>query len=242
MNNGQQKSNFVLRWKISFEKFLFGGGNEIIIKDIEFCVDRIVLLPKIRPHQLEKAVKLSVKYRKLDDFRRKLLEKSKECAVLLYRYFKSGIYMFEETKPFLHNRDTFLLFYYLGKEIEYFRSFIENKDKIDDFDEIFFEDENNIDQLLEYGFFQSSIEYCLKYDVIDDLVGFENYFQEAKWSPFEWSNKPLYLDLLSFSGFFGSVKCFKHLLIRGFKIKENVISMFVCGGCFDIFQLCQIQQ
>ena len=54
--------------KVSFEDFLFGEGNEIIIDDMEFCVDRIVMLTKIRPHQLEKAVRLSVEYCKSAGF------------------------------------------------------------------------------------------------------------------------------------------------------------------------------
>jgi len=51
--------------------------------------------------------------------------------------------------------------------------------------------------------------------------------------------KQEYLDLLSFAGFFGSIKCFKHSLMKGFEIKENVLSMVVCSGCFDLFHLCQ---
>ena len=41
-----------------FGKFLFRDRNEIIIDDMEFCVDLIVILPKIRSHQLEKAMEL----------------------------------------------------------------------------------------------------------------------------------------------------------------------------------------
>jgi len=75
--------------------------------------------------------------------------------------------------------------------------------------------------------------------VIDDLGFFDGLNQEAKWSPFEWSFKPEYLDLISFAGFFGSIKCFKHLLMKGFEINDNVLSMVVCSGCFDLFHLCQ---
>ena len=67
---------FQMEEKISFERFLFGDGNEIRINDMEFCVDRIFMLPKIRPHQLGKAVDISVEYCKLNDFRQKLLRKS----------------------------------------------------------------------------------------------------------------------------------------------------------------------
>ena len=210
--------------KTSFEKFLFGEGNGIVIDDMEFCVDRIVMLPRIRPHQLEKAVELSAEYCKFADFRRKLLEKSNECPVLIYQLFKRGFFVFEEIEPFLNDRVTFFLCYYFRKEIENFESFIESKYKPYGFDESFFENENDIDQLIEYGYLQSSIEYCLKYDVIDDFAFFNNLNQAAKWSPFEWSFRPDYLDLLSFAGFFGSIKCFKHLLMKGFEINDNVLS------------------
>jgi len=48
--------------------------------------------------------------------------------------------------------------------------------------------------------------------------------------------------LLSFSGFFGSINCFKHLLMKGFEINESVLSMVVCSGCLDLFHLCQVQK
>jgi len=228
--------------KILFEKFLFGDGKEVFIDDIEFCVDRIVMLPKIRPHQLEKAVRLSVEYCQKADFRVKLLEKSNEYPVFVYQLYKRGILVFEEIEPFLNNEDTFLLCYYFRKEIEDFESFIENKYQPYDIDLSFFENTNDIQEQIEYGFHSSSIEYCLKYDDINILVNFHKLKQECKWSPFEWSYKPDYLDFVSFSGFFGSVKCFKYLLMKGFGIDERVLSMVSCSGCFDLFHLSKKQQ
>jgi len=77
--------------------------------------------------------------------------------------------------------------------------------------------------------------------VVDNLNNFINLKKIAEWSPFEWSSQPEYLDLLSFSGFFGSIKCFKHLLIRGFEINHNVVRMVECSGCLDLFYLSQGQ-
>jgi len=228
--------------KIAFENFLFGDGNGIAIDDIEFCVDRIVMLPKIRPHQLEKAVELSVEYCKLAGFRRKLLEKSNECPVLIYKLYKRCVFVYEEIEPFLNNRVTFMLCYYFRKEIKDFKSLIKSKYKPYGLEESFFKNESDIDQQIEYGYPLSSIEYCLKYDVIDDLAVFDNFDRKIKWSPFEWSIKPKYLDILSFAGFFGSIKCFKHLLMKGFGINESVSLMVVCSGCLDLFHLCQVQQ
>jgi len=227
--------------KISFERFLFGDGNEILIDDIEFFADRIVMLPKIRPHQLEKAVRLSVEYCKSANLRQKLLEKSNICPVLIYQLYKRGVLVFGEIEPFLSNSNTFLFCYYFRKEINDFENFINKKNKPDYFDE-FIKNSSNIDQLIEYGFHPSSIEYCLKYDSIEDLIVFDNLHKEAIWSPFEWSYRPEFLDLLSFAGFFGSIKCFKHLLLNEFEINDNVSSMVVCSGCFDLFHLCQGQK
>ena len=142
-----------MKEKISFERFLFGDGNEIEIDDMEFCVNRIILLPKIRPHQLEKAVRLSVEYWKLADFRRKLLKKSNEFPVLIHQLHKRGILAFKEIKSLLNAENTFLLSYYFRKEIDDFENYIKSKVKPDDFDESFLENENDIDQLIEYGFF-----------------------------------------------------------------------------------------
>jgi len=228
--------------KVSFENFLFGDGNEIAIDDIDFFIDRLIKLPRIRPHQLEKAVRLSIEFSTLVDFGRKLLEKSNECPVLIYQLYKRGIFQFGDIRQFLSNDNTFLLCYYFRKEIGDFENFIKSKDKPDDFDEStieFLENANDIDQLIEYGYHPSSIEYCLKYDVIDDIYYFDNLYKKAKRSPFEWSYNPEYLDLLSFSGFFGSIKCFKHLLMKGFEINDNVLSMVVCSGCLDLYNLCQ---
>ena len=148
----------------------------------------------------------------------------------------------DKIEPFLKNKDTFLLCHYFYKEINNFESFIQSKDKPGNFDESFFQNVSDIDQLIKYGYHTSSIEFCLKYDMIDDLVVFDKLNQEARWSPFEWGYKPEYLDLLSFTGFFGAIKCFKFLLIKGLEINDNVTCMVVCSGCFELFHLCEGQR
>jgi len=228
--------------KISFEHYLYGDEKEVFINDMEFCVDRIILLPKIRPHKLEKAVRLSIEYCPRRDFRVKILEKSNECPVLIYQLFKRCIFDFEEIKPYLSSTDSFLLCYYFRKNIDDFENFTRYKIKPYDFNKSFFEKTSQIDQMIEYGFLPSSIEYSLKYDVIGDLLDINISKQKAIWTPFEWSFKPKSLDLLSFTGFFGSIKCFKHLLMNGFEINQTVMSMVICSGCLDLFHLCQVPQ
>jgi len=230
-----------MKERVDFEKLLYTDENEIaiLINDIEFCVDRIVMFPGFRPHQLERTVKLCMRHCQNIDFRYKLLEKSKNCPVLIYLLYKRGVFVFEEIEPFLKNIYTLVFCFYFRKEIADFDSFIRNKVKPNGI-ESFIMNPSEIDQMIEYGFLPSSIEYSLKYDDIDSLREIGNINQNgAIWSPFEWSFRPDHLDLLSFSGFFGSVKCFKHLIMNGLEINENVFSMVACSGCFDLFHFCQ---
>jgi len=227
--------------KIAFENFLYNDDKEIIINDMEFFVNRIVQLPKFRPHKLEMAVKLYVEYCQRSDFRQIILEKSNECPVLIYKLYQRGIFEFNEIEPVLMRRDVFLLCFYFYKKIADFKKYIRRKHIPYLFDESLLENLDNLDVLFEYGFKPSSVEYSLKYDDIDGLDSFSISTLEAQWSPFEWSIKPQYLDLLSFSGFFGSIKCFKRLLMKGFEINEKVVLMVVCSGSLDLFHLCQVE-
>ena len=147
------------------------------------------MIPKIRPHQLEKAVSLSVEYCKSADFHRKLLEKSNKCPVLMYQLYKRGVFVFEDIEPFLSNRNTFILCYYFRKESNDFESFIRGKNKPRCVELSFFENISDIDLMIEYGYLPSSIEYHLKYDVIDSFINMYDLTQKAEWSPFEWSIK-----------------------------------------------------
>jgi len=228
-----------MREKISFERYLFGDENEITIEDVGFVVDRLIKLPQIRPHKLEQAITLSMEYSQNSDFVEKMIEKANDCPVLIYKLQMKEVITIEEILPFLRFRGTFILCHYFRKFIFDFDGLITNKKKPEEFDESFFQNSKHFDNLIEYGYLPSSIEYCLKYDDIDGFLNIHTLKREAIWSPFEWANKPKYLDLLSFSGYFSSINCFKHLLMNGYEINQKVISMVICSGCFDLYHLCK---
>ena len=81
------------------------------------------------------------------------------------------------------------------------------------------------------------LKFLFKYDEFEDLESMTlKYYnkKECEWSPFEWSMKPKSSDFLSFSGFFGSLKCFKVLMLSGFVINE-LFSMMHQDIVFIIF-------
>jgi len=222
---------------VALEHYLYEDGIGVSINDMELWVDRIVVLPKIRPHKLEKAVEYCFLLCQNQDFRRKLLERFKECYVLIYHLLKSNIFRIEEIEPFLKPRNNDLYFCYFWKEIETFKESFDKSIRSYGIDTAFFKNEIDMAMWIKYGFHPSCIEYCLKYDIIEDVVDFNTIPRAVKWSPFEWSLKPDSLGTLSFSGFFGSIKCFKYLLLNGFNFESTVLSSVVSSGCLDLFHL-----
>jgi len=227
--------------KIAFEHYLFRnqGGETYSFDDIDFLVDRILVFPSIRPLELEKVVELCLKLVRNNDFKRKLLEKGTKCIVIIYQMFKNGVFIFEEIEPFIKYEKSCIPFYYFRKDINNFGLLLEKKQFPDNFFRSFFQNEDLLNQMIEYGFLPSSVEYCLKYDDCDVLhsIGAINQ-KDLLWSPFEWSLKPDYLDILSFSGFFGSIRCFRYLLFNGYHINNKVRLMVICSGSMELYHLC----
>jgi len=239
---------------IQFENALYGEGtvSEMIGTDFDYYVDRIIQFPSLRPLNIDKIVRICLEFCKNSQFRQLLLEKSVlKCPVLIHRLFKSGVYVFEEIEHFLQTDWSFIACFYYRKEIKSFAEFIEKKDiyRTDNYDKSYYEDIDDTELMVEYGFLPSSIEYCLKYDDIESLESIspsvnrnKNLIDlQGKWSPFEWSYIGEDLDLLSISGFFGSVKCFKHLMMNGCMINDSVKSLVVCSGNTDLFYICNKQ-
>jgi len=232
---------------VGFEQSLYGDNSydeNLEMVDVDFCVDRLVQFPIFRPHLIQKAIKLCGKYCNDRKFREEVLKKSiYKCPVLLYRLYTVGIFDIQEIQPFFADKEIYFACYYFRKGIKDFDKIIAQKEKPHSMDCSMLENENEIDLMIEFGFVPYTIEYCLKYDDIDTLQGMmsltlDNIGGKAKWSPFEWSKKPDQLDFLSFSGYFGSVKCFKHLLLNGAKPERMLSSIVICSGNAELFHLC----
>jgi len=83
--------------------------------------------------------------------------------------------------------------------------------------------------------------FCLKYELYEEIdrrmINNPNK-RECEWSPFEWLQQPKSLDFLSFCVFFfGSIKCFKVLLLSGFVINKLVVSEVVCSCSKELFNI-----
>lgn len=213
------------------------------IIDYDFWVDRIVTLPSYRPLMLKKAVDYASMYCKSSVFKEKLLKiSSRLCPVLLHRLFHRGVLSIDEIIPWMRGEKSFILGYYFRSQIKDFKNYIMRQQGKSQYRRSDFQNEKAVDDMIEYGFVQQSIEYILKYDCVEDLHDYLSINTDPNrnnwsWSPFEWCRYPnnnVHSDLLTFSGIFGSAKCFRVLLINGYPINDSVRDAAYRGGNNEI--------
>jgi len=232
---------------LEFESSLYGNNptfKRVQIVDVEFWIDRIVQFPSLRPLLLEKIVTLCVLYCEETCFREEFLEKCvNKCNILVYRLYQLGVYMYPEIEKILKKSNNTISYFYYRKEIENFPQLIQTLDAGSECDHSSLINNSDLDSMIQYGFAPSTIEYCLKYDDIDnfrtllhDLSPFFNGCIE--WSLFEWSRIPDSYDYLSVSALFGSIRCFKHLLFHEYEIDDYVRVASVCSGNHELYHLC----
>ena len=219
---------------------LFGDIKGLIsyhVNDITFFLKQIVLIPQIRPFSLdiivEKCVNLCIDS---DDFKNELLFNSiKECPMIARRLFDKSVYSRDDISYVLKRGNIYrsgILFYDIYPDLLVARHsfWIRNEPK-----EVFY-------HYIKYGFRFDSIEYCLKYDDYDGFmtkVACINSINDVllKWSEFEWSKHQIDLDMLSFSAYFGSIKCFKYLFIESKNDHVLATQCAICSGSYDILHM-----
>jgi len=230
---------------ISFEKMIYSDNSKfesITIFNVDFLTDLLVNYPKYRPFQLSNVVRMCKELCDDPIFRKELFMKCfLESPVILYRLFNEGVFSISEILSELEQTPYCLVCYYFKNFVDNFEELIEYK--IKECDLALLNNEDDIPELLEFGFLHSTIEHCLKYDDNDFLLKSmesPNFLEidEASWSPFEWALKPECLNYLAFAGYFGSLKCFKSLLMNGFPIDKLVLESVICSGSEELFHMC----
>jgi len=214
------------------------------IADLDFLVDNLVSLPSLRPFCLDRLVKFCCEFCKSGEIRAKILEKSmNKCLSLLYRLYKANLFSFDEIDEMWQDHFVFRYYCFFHQEFEItdMGEFFDSAPQ--DIDLSFVTNTNDFDVMKLYGYLPSSLEYWLKYDdsesLIKNIVDFSTLLRKnVQWSPFEWSREPSNFDVLSFSGFFGSIHCFKHLLLNGFTLNNAITESVICSGSIDLFRLC----
>jgi len=208
--------------------------------DYDLLAEFISVLPSLRPFALDQIVDHCFLYN--GEFKRAILKRSIEkCPKLSYLLFETGYFQLSDIIETLKENNKYHPCLYFRNFIGNFKEFTSNFDDLDKFD-IYLNDEM-LDSMISYGFPRNSIEYFLKYDDLESLK-VENNLNNYKiaWSPFEWTaDYRLFIDgdinLLGFCGYFGSIKCFRYLIINGYLYHENDLPFILCGGNHEIINI-----
>jgi len=230
---------------INLESVLY--NRELSIESLEYVDSNsiasiLVFYPQIRPFFVDRAIRVCQFYCQNPEYRKNILEKSfLSCPHLLYCLYKSSIVTIDEIIPVLQSRQKLNSIFHFRNEIPGFLKVL-NLDSLPHTYQLLINDKN-LPLTIQYGFHPSSIGYCLKYDDIKKLRSiFQNpSFSSAKlidWSNFEWALQPQNLDLVSVSCYFGSVNCFKFLLMNGCRVFFHTAEYSYISNHVDIIHLC----
>jgi len=97
-------------------------------------------------------------------------------------------------------------------------------------------------EMIEYGFPKDSIFYLIRYDRYDDLPKYlstPNFDinQKIEYSPFQIISRIQIDSLLAFAAAWGSINCFKIILLNGGSVTSNVAICAFFGGNIEIIRL-----
>jgi len=214
----------------------------------------ISVLVRIRPFELERIAKICLEYGKRGEkFQSALIKMlSYDNMRLVYELFLAGFCDFGIILGYLRHYRNFYSHLYFFKENPSFLGKIQKLHSKVKYQDSFFQkyskelitNERTRDEYINYGAQKNSIEYALKYDEIEilhnssanpdfDIQGV------IEWSPFEWSLKPDDLNYLTVSAHFGSINCFKALLMKGSIVNQKVFFCSLHSGNFDIVHICE---
>ena len=225
---------------IDFQRSVF-DENPIIsytnIPEKEFLAMTLIHASKIRPFSLLKIVDQCIVLCESIDFKSYLLFRGiLDQPVLIHRLFKRGIFSDYEIFQALRSKYRHLSFLYFKEDIKMIDQY--------DFSPILRTRHRklvslNLNEAIEYGFEKDSIEYSIKYDDASHLLVLMNdplfnLNTRFKWCPFEWSYAPNSMKLIDVSAYYGSINCFKQLLLLGSQISIQTINCVYSSGVFDL--------
>jgi len=238
------KNELSFKEQIEFEKMVYSNFPHFEYVEIEnksFLIHLFGKFPKIRPHYLDQIVSLCILYLNDKKFKDLLIQNILYiCPTLAHRLFKRGAYSSDEIKQILEIKNHAFSYLFFINEIENLAPVVQKDSLIYNN----YKDNQELPLLILNGFHPQSIEYCLKNDLVDIMItkaNIKSTNNQCEWSPFEWSNRPVSMDFLSFSCFYGSLKCFRYLMLNGYALTESVHRCLLCSGSLDSFQIFNVK-
>lgn len=205
----------------------------------------IVVFVKTRPMKIGLALDLCAGLiKKSEIFKDFLIMQSMiRCPIIFYKLFEMGYISFPCIEPYILEYKSLLpslYFFSHISDIKIIKNFRDVENVYRKYPEIWNNNPTLLNELINFGFPLNSIEYIIKYDDCGNLknrIDMELKDYKIEWSPFEWSYQCRSSCLLGFAAHFGSLRCFRLLMLNGFVVNDFVIMESIFGGSFDIVHL-----
>jgi hypothetical protein len=117
------------------------------------------------------------------------------------------------------------------------------------FQERFSAEDFEMEEVKECGYERKSLGGCLKFDDFEVLRALSThpkfrFEQEILISVFDLPHgtNPEHQSLLSVSGFYGALQCFKYVLLNGCEVSSSVCEMSIKGGHLEIIGICEAEK
>jgi len=238
MEHPEHIMNYLLLQNMIFDDSI--NIKKIDIPCLRYIADSIILGFRLRPFSNERIIQICSKYCDSDEFREILIKKSIwNCPALLRKLFIQNCLPISEIVSGLKKDPDYISCLFFYKDIPDFLSFVS------DFGPSvcpYLSNRTRLDELIEYGFEVGSIGYVLKFDVVESLHDLLDNIdlttQKIEWSPFETTMQPFTLFYISFAAHFGSLKCFRLLLLNNNVQDGYFLAESIHGGCYEIFHYC----
>ena len=231
---------------VSFDfNYIIENENKI---DILFLINEISTLLEIRPKSFDFILKICeyfIQNNKFElTFKDLLIKKMLiNHPKLIYFLFLREIYdlnlILNQLTKIRKVSSSIYFFQYISNFKEFIKDFYDYENWFNFFDDYFL---NNNELILinslKYGYPKDSIEYILKFDLIEELKKFSTELPKLmNISLLEYFDKKESISILSFCLFYNSKKCFFYLLEKNnYEIPTDLLYYSIIGGDIDIIK------
>jgi len=218
--------------------------NLIPEKHYQTLANEICYIPAIRPFLIDKICDFCIELSpKLGNDFKKCMKISLQfhCIPLMFRLMNKGYFTIDEIASDLIKSGSIRILVFVPA---FETSGIDASFQIhNDYSHLKLNDNKCIKEVSEYGWEKESIGWMIKYDDEDMLLQKSsspsfNWKEKIVWSPFEWSFQPFSKQILAVAAHFGSLKCFKQILLHIDQISQPIFLSSISGGNNEIIHIC----
>jgi len=210
----------------------------LVLKIVQYSYQR----PRFIELSEDACSKLLLKYETKVNFARELRHHAlKKCPVLVARLLKKGFFNFDSISEsiYVEDRELFAKYYDPNLVTRFISDY--------DYKMLSSNDWKSYGFLLMYGTLPNSLEYIVKYDLIDQFqeivsvptFSWKNTISYNRFEPYKFYDMYNNFSIIDGAAVFGSVRIFRYCVENNQKISPLTSKFAIYSNCFEIVHLCE---